>query len=132
MRSRAFRGDRLRQLREQHHLNQQELGLHIGCGPNQIGRYEKGEADPSPYQLKRLATALQVTTDFLLGLTDQPTVPLTENSLTVEERRFLAALRQGKVTALRQLLDETLPQEQHQPQVTGVDVTPNSDPLKAT
>lgn len=43
-----------------------------------------------------LATALEVTTDYLLGLSDQPyPVPRLDN-LTEEESRVLLALRKGE------------------------------------
>ncbi len=130
MSTKVFQGERLRMIREQRGLNQQQLAAIVQSGPNQIGRYESGEADPSPGHLRRLAQALNVTTDYLLGLSDRPDVPLTEEQLSPDERRFLAALRRGKLVALRQLLDETLPQEQDQPQVPRVDITPNRNPLK--
>jgi len=107
----AFRGDRLRRLREQHRLAQLDLAVQIGAGSQQIHRYEVGEAEPSPFQLKRLAKALGVTTDYLLGLSDQEHPPVLESSLSPDERRFLEALRQGKLKALRLLMEETLPQE---------------------
>jgi transcriptional regulator with XRE-family HTH domain len=107
----AFRGDRLRRRREQLHLAQLDLAVQTGAGPQQIHRYEAGEAEPSPYQLKRLAKALGVSADYLIGLSDLEHLPIEESSLSPEERRFIEALRQGKLKALRMLMDETLPPE---------------------
>jgi transcriptional regulator with XRE-family HTH domain len=128
----ALRGDRLRQEREKRGLTQRELGDRIGTGPNQINRYENSVADPSPYQLKRIAKELQVTTDYLLGLVDQKTAHLAEPDLSLAERKFLAALRAGDLRALLRLIDENLPEDnaasnpQKQADVPGVDVTPHS------
>ena len=125
----AVRGERLRHARERKHFSQNHLAERIGASANQIGRYETGSVDPSPYLLKRLSKELEVTTDYLLGLTDEMAAPIPESSLSAEEQRFLEALRRGKVTALRLLLDETLPQEQQQAAVSRVDITPHRDPL---
>jgi transcriptional regulator with XRE-family HTH domain len=119
MRARAFRGERLRQAREFHGLSQVELGQRIGTGPNQITRYELGTADPSPYHVKRIAEELRVTTDYLLGLVDRPGEYMEHaDPITPDERRFLEALRNGKLRPLLQMLEKAMPNET----TTDVDV----------
>lgn len=132
MRTHIFRGDRLRTERERLGLAQQELGSQVGTGPNQIYRYEVGEAEPSPYQLARLAKILGVTTDYLLGLTEDRTQALTKSDLSPDEVKFLAALESEELgPVLRRLLqsyagDELRPQEQQQTRVTRRDITADS------
>ena len=75
MAERAFVGERLRQARERRGLSQAELARRIETGPNQITRYENGQAEPSTIQLKRLARYLEVTSDYLLGLSDLSSTP---------------------------------------------------------
>jgi len=58
-----------------------------------VGKYEVGENDPTGYILKSLAEQLQVTTDYLLGLTDDPYIQVREPELTSEERIILENFR---------------------------------------
>ncbi len=109
MPERAFLGERLRQARERRGLSQAELARRIGTGINQIPRYENGQAEPSPSQLKRLARGLEVTSDYLLGLAETPGRVLSNSDLTEQERRLLEALRQGQIHTLLRLLDQALP-----------------------
>lgn len=129
MAPKALRGDRLRQMRESYGLSQAELAQRVEAHVNQIHRYENGVADPSPYQLKRIAHELRVTSDYLLGLVEYPNAHLSEPALTADERKFLAALRQGELRTLLRLIDQALPDEQEQPDVPGVDVAANGEPL---
>jgi len=59
--------DRLRTLRKQKNLSQTQLGQQAGLHYTNIGRFERGLARPNGDSLKRLADALNVTGDYLLG-----------------------------------------------------------------
>lgn len=61
-------GNRLRQLRKDKNLTQQQLASMIGVKNSVISFYEVGERMPSPDALRKLALALHVTTDYLLGI----------------------------------------------------------------
>lgn len=61
-------GNRLRQLRKDRNLTQQQLATLIGVKNSVISFYEVGERMPSPDALRKLALALHVTTDYLLGI----------------------------------------------------------------
>ena len=61
-------GDRLRQLRKDRKLTQQQLADLIGVKNSVISFYEVGERIPSPDILRKLALALHVTADYLLGI----------------------------------------------------------------
>lgn len=58
---------RVRQLRRQKNLSQEELGKLVGVHYTHIGRYERGTSRPSADTLKRLADVLGVSGDYLLG-----------------------------------------------------------------
>jgi transcriptional regulator with XRE-family HTH domain len=132
MRVQVFRGDRLRNERERAGMSQHELAVQIGAGPNQIGRYESGEAEPSAYQLTRLAKALDIATDYLLGLTDLRGKEVTRTDLSPDEIKFLAALDSEQLgPVLRRLLqsfaeDELAPQEKKQSRVARRHVASDS------
>jgi transcriptional regulator with XRE-family HTH domain len=92
-RKRVFRGDRLKDIREKRGYSQDEIAERLQLGDSQINRYEKGKADPSQEVLVRLSRELDVTTDYLLGLTDDPHAHTDEDSLSEDEKRLLDAFR---------------------------------------
>lgn len=62
--------NRLRQLRKQLKLSQEELAKRINTTKGTISNYENEYSTPSNDVLIDLATVLDTTTDFLLGRTD--------------------------------------------------------------
>jgi transcriptional regulator with XRE-family HTH domain len=63
---------RLRAARELRELNQAELARRAGLQASAVSHFETGARKPSFDNLKRLADALNVTTDYLLGRVDDP------------------------------------------------------------
>ena len=61
---------RLRTAREKNNLTQADLAENTGLPASSISHFEKGPRKPSFDNLRRLAAALNVTTDYLLGRTD--------------------------------------------------------------
>jgi len=61
---------RLRSLRLEQGLTQKALGEIIGIAESTISHYETGIRNPDNATLLKLAEFFQVTTDYLLGLTD--------------------------------------------------------------
>ena len=64
--------NRIKELRKQHELTQEELGSIINVQKAAISKYELERATPSTDILKKLADYFNVTTDYLLGRTDEP------------------------------------------------------------
>lgn len=76
------RGDRmlsqrLKESRKNRKLTQDELALKVNTTKSTISNYENGHSTPSNDMLVLLSNALQITTDYLLGRSDNPT--LTED-----------------------------------------------------
>jgi len=67
-------GERIRILREIAHLSRAELAEWCRISVKSLSRYERGELVPPGDKLGLLATRLETTTDYLLGLTDDPDV----------------------------------------------------------
>lgn len=65
-------GERLAFLRRRENLSQKELGDKLNISHYTISSYEKGRSEPSDELKARLARFFGVTTDYLLGLVDQP------------------------------------------------------------
>ena len=64
--------ERLREARRIRDLDQAELARRARLPASSISHFEKGSRKPSFENLRRLATALSVTTDFLLGRVAEP------------------------------------------------------------
>jgi transcriptional regulator with XRE-family HTH domain len=62
-------GERLRLAREARGINQTELAAKTGLQPSAIGHFEKERRKPSFANIRNLAKALSVTSDYLLGMT---------------------------------------------------------------
>lgn len=73
-------GNRIKELRKELDLSQDELAQRIGVTRQAVNSYEKGKRNPELAALMRLSTELFCTTDFLLGLSDNRT-----NDASVEE-----------------------------------------------
>lgn len=80
-------GKRLALLRKERGFTQVELAEKIGIIQPLISDYERGRLRPHPEMLVKLATALKVTADELLGVTTAP-----KNSAPLN-RRFLRRLQ---------------------------------------
>lgn len=73
-------GERLRKLRKERNLTQKQLATLVGVKNSVISFYEVGDRTPSPEVLKKLAVALHVSADTLLGI--EPTAPDTSFDTT--------------------------------------------------
>lgn len=63
--------DRLRAAREKRELSQTQIAELAKMPPSSISHFESGARKPSFDNLRRIATALDVTTDYLLGRVDE-------------------------------------------------------------
>ena len=64
-------GERLRELRKEHDLQQSELGRFFDLSPSTIGSYERGLRTPDYFQIIRFAEHFHVSVDYMLGLTNE-------------------------------------------------------------
>jgi len=58
------------ELRKKKGLNREDLGKAVGTSGPVVGRYERGEITPSVEMAKKLADALGVSLDYLIGSTN--------------------------------------------------------------
>ena len=61
---------RLRQLRTERKLSQEELGKELHLGTSAISMYERGEREPDFEKLGMIADFFNVSIDYLLGKSD--------------------------------------------------------------
>ncbi|MCI8436180.1 MAG: helix-turn-helix transcriptional regulator [Lawsonibacter sp.] len=67
---------RIRQLREDHDLTQRQLSVQLKITQPQYCLYEQGYRDIPTDILIALAEIYQTSTDYILGLTNNPNKPL--------------------------------------------------------
>lgn len=63
---------RIRDLREDKDLKQRELAEYLNCSQRVYSNYELGQRDIPTDVLIKLAQLYNVSTDYLLGLTNNP------------------------------------------------------------
>lgn len=62
-------GDNMMLVRKKKKLSQAALGKLIGTSGDVIGRYERGDIKPSVDVVAKIADALEISVDYLLGKT---------------------------------------------------------------
>lgn len=95
----AWRGDRVKKLRLQKSWTQEYLAELVGVNQRMMPRYEKTNnesVEPNAEIVANFARALEVTSDYLLGLSDEPKERFVERELSQEEERLIMAIRSGK------------------------------------
>ena len=96
-------GQNMMLIRKQKKLSQAALGKVIGTSGDVIGRYERGDIKPSVEVVAKIADALEVSIDYLVGKTS-----LVLDKKILERIEDIEALNdEGKSFVLR-VLDMTL------------------------
>ena len=98
-------GKRIKSLRKELGLTQQQLADKIGVHNNNLSKWELGQSRPDISSLVLIAKALGVTVDSLLGEVRQDGVE-GERFDAVEMGKCLAILRKGAGLSQRQLANE--------------------------
>jgi transcriptional regulator with XRE-family HTH domain len=99
-------GSRLKTLREARNYSQDDFGGLLGVSGQQVYRWENGRNDPPGDTIAKIAKILDVSADYLLGVSDEPKARLTENDLSITERKLVAAARNGKIAEATQAFAE--------------------------
>lgn len=83
-------GEKLKALRIENHLRQDQVARLVNVEKSSISMYETGMRQPSYITLVRLADAFNVTTDYLLGRKNSS--PLDLSGLTAAEAAMINQL----------------------------------------
>jgi len=103
-----LRADRIRNLRLEKNYTHQQVADLLDIAVRMIARYEAGEVEPSGDVVSRMADTFGVSTDYLLGRTDDPTPCYQVSELTPKEQAVLAALRRGEpLEAIRLIVNSS-------------------------
>lgn len=87
MKNKTF-ADRLRKTLEAQRINQAELAKKVGMSEQTISYYVKGDRLPDTDRLKAIATALNVSADYLLGI-ESDSVKATQDLLIKQAQNDL-------------------------------------------
>lgn len=99
----SLRRERLRAIREQRGMSQADLAEQCGIGRNLIYRYEAKGVQPSSDHLAKIARTLNVSADYLLGLTDKPKGQYGD-TLSDLDRQLLEIFHNGDSMALMRFI----------------------------
>lgn len=96
---------RLRIARETRELSQSELAKRANLQASAVSHFETGGRRPSFRNLKRLADALQVSTDYLLGRTESLSVAVASSDvlfrnisqLSADDREFIETIVSARI-----------------------------------
>ena len=69
-------GGKIRELRKERGLNQDQLAELASLNRVTVAKYESGRVEPGAQALSRIADALEVSTDVLLGRAEMPEEPV--------------------------------------------------------
>lgn len=97
-----MRKDRIRDLMRQRGHTSESLSEVAGIAQRTLWRVLQEGKGTTDETLVKLASALEVSADYLLGLTDDPKPSLKVDNLSADERDVLSAMRRGeKLEAIR-------------------------------
>lgn len=95
-------GEIIKKLRRERNITQEQLGNAIGVSKMAISYFEKGKKAPGRETLEKIADYFNITTDYLLGRSDDPELTEYESKVVTEEGNNIIKLI------------ETLPKEERQ------------------
>lgn len=99
--------ERIKQAREAAGHSQTSLAEVMSITHQQIWRWESGKITPEAPKIALLAKTLNVSADYLLGLTDTPTRQTRESDFSQHEIDIIMALRRGdKMEAVKAIVNE--------------------------
>ena len=95
-----FRGDRLKELRKNKGLKQQELGNMLGITKSAVCFYENSKREPSIEIIIAIMQIFAVSADYLIGTDKLIKVVIDEEvktyAMSTEEVKFIEELRKNK------------------------------------
>ncbi|KFM95141.1 XRE family transcriptional regulator [Bacillus clarus] len=85
-------GNIIKELRKNNKLTQEQLGNAIRISKMAVSYFEKGKKTPSRETLEKIADYFNITTDYLLGRSDDPELTEQEYKTVTEEGKNILKL----------------------------------------
>ncbi len=95
--------DNMMLLRKKKGFSQAELGKQIGTSGDVVGRYERGDIKPSIDVVEKIADALDVSIDYLIGKS-----PVTLDKQAVKRLEDISSLPEESKNFLMNIIDMAL------------------------
>lgn len=93
--------NRVKELRKQKHITQEELGKVLDIQKAAISKYENGRAEPSTEVLKKMSAYFGVSVDYLLGNSTSKEIPDANlPPLTPKDERDIARDLENMIESL--------------------------------
>jgi transcriptional regulator with XRE-family HTH domain len=101
----TIKAGRIRERRTQLGWSQEELAARLRTDQKQISKWEHGRGNPTAQTLILLAEVLEVTIDWLVGLSETPDCLGNSTDLSEIEREAIAILRSKPPERRHELLE---------------------------
>ena len=85
-------GEKIKELRKNSKITQEQLGNAIGVSKMAISYFEKGKKSPGRESLEKIADYFDVTTDYLLGRSEDPELNEEDDKVVSEEGKNIMSL----------------------------------------
>lgn len=96
-------GDKIKQLRRQHHLSQEDFASKIGVSQTTVTAWETGKAEPASSIIVKIANYFNISTDFILEVNDsKPPFVLGTNIKQLRRSHNLNQSDLGKILNVSQ------------------------------
>ena len=99
-----MRGERIVERRKALDLSQEALADMAHTDQKAVSAYENNRRDPTGDTVAALARSLETSSDYLLGLTDDPTPHVEPDGLNSIERAAILARRRGDLAEAARLI----------------------------
>lgn len=100
---------RLKKLRVDNHLTQEELGKKVNLKKSAISKYEKGRVEPSIDVIVKFAEIFNVSVDYLTGKTDNPNkIEIFDSTQKLSIKIHDLLIEKGIVTKDEELTEEKI------------------------
>lgn len=117
-------GERLRVLREKEGLHQKEMATKLKMANTTYHNYESGKREPDIETIKYISNFFDVTTDYLLGKTDNPK---TVVKFDIPEE--LKEIGVQYLVVARQMQDHKITPEEAKRIIAAIEAYKNTSPL---
>lgn len=105
-------GEKIALLRKSRNLTQSDLAQLIGKSTSTVAMWETGQRDPDTNMIVRLSDLFKVSSDYLLGIIDNPNANYPKESvgwiMSLNEKGYMERLRKNAHATLLPLLENNL------------------------
>ncbi|MEI3604491.1 helix-turn-helix transcriptional regulator [Pseudogracilibacillus sp. SE30717A] len=102
-------GERLKDLRDEFGYDQKEMGKKLNITTSAYGYYEQGRNEPPLETLIKIAGIFKVSTDYLLGLSDQRKNPVyysLSKKISLSDAELMAVQHMKEISLLQELSED--------------------------